>query len=89
MICRFYAVPPPGSLFFIMAAAIGAYSPVGGRDALVQAGALTRTQIRDLFGRHEQSGRIDHALQMLLRKGRARVEQRSTGGRPVEVWIPA
>ena len=28
MICRFYRVGPPGSLFFIMSAAIGAYSPV-------------------------------------------------------------
>lgn len=28
MICRFYGVGPPGSLFFIMAASIGAYSPV-------------------------------------------------------------
>lgn len=28
MVCRFYAVAPPGSLFFIMAASIGAYSPV-------------------------------------------------------------
>jgi uncharacterized membrane protein YccC len=28
MICRFYVMPPPGSLFFIMAASIGAYSPV-------------------------------------------------------------
>ena len=28
MVCRFYALPPPGSLFFIMAASIGAYSPV-------------------------------------------------------------
>ena len=27
MVCRFYGVSPPGSLFFIMAAAIGAYSP--------------------------------------------------------------
>ncbi|MDR3369502.1 FUSC family protein [Rhodoferax sp.] len=27
MVCRFYAVGPPGSLFFIMAAAIGAYAP--------------------------------------------------------------
>ncbi|MEW6372683.1 MAG: FUSC family protein [Pseudomonadota bacterium] len=27
MICRFYRVPPPGSLFFVMAASIGAYSP--------------------------------------------------------------
>jgi hypothetical protein len=41
MICRFYAAPPPGSLFFVMAAAIGAYSPAHGRNALVQVGALT------------------------------------------------
>ena len=40
MVCRFYAAPPPGSLFFVMAAAIGAYSPVHGRDALVQVGAV-------------------------------------------------
>lgn len=40
MICRFYAVPPPGGLFFVMAAAIGAYSPMHGRDALVQVGAV-------------------------------------------------
>jgi len=28
MVCRFYLLGPPGSLFFFMAAAIGAYSPV-------------------------------------------------------------
>lgn len=28
MICRFYLVGPPGSLFFIVAASIGAYSPI-------------------------------------------------------------
>jgi hypothetical protein len=28
MVCRFYAMGPPSSLFFIMAASIGAYSPV-------------------------------------------------------------
>lgn len=28
MVCRIYRIGPPGSLFFIMAAAIGAYSPV-------------------------------------------------------------
>ena len=28
MTCRFYGVGPPGSLFFIMAASIGAYSPI-------------------------------------------------------------
>lgn len=27
MVCRFYGLGPPGSLFFIMAASIGAYSP--------------------------------------------------------------
>ena len=27
MVCRFYGVGPPGSLFFVMAAAIGAYAP--------------------------------------------------------------
>ena len=57
-------------------------------DALAQNGSLTRTQIRDLFGRHEQSGRIDHALQTLLRRGRARCEPRQTSGRPTEVWLP-
>jgi uncharacterized membrane protein YccC len=40
MICRFYAAPPPGSLFFVMAAAIAAYSPAHGRAALVQVGAV-------------------------------------------------
>jgi hypothetical protein len=58
-------------------------------EAIVHNGALTRTQIRDLFGRHESSGRIDQALQMLLRRGRVRVEKLETGGRPVEVWVPA
>ncbi|MBS1144418.1 MAG: hypothetical protein H6R14_1824 [Proteobacteria bacterium] len=28
MLCRHFAVAPPGSLFFVMAAAIGAYSPI-------------------------------------------------------------
>lgn len=28
MVCKFYGMGPPGSLFFIMAAAIGAYTPV-------------------------------------------------------------
>ena len=28
MICRFYGLGPPGSLFFIMAASIGAYTPI-------------------------------------------------------------
>lgn len=40
MVVRFYAAPLPGSLFFVMAAAIGAYGTVDGRDALVQVGAV-------------------------------------------------
>lgn len=41
MICRFYAVAPPGSLFFVMATAIGAFSPVSGQGGLAQIGAFT------------------------------------------------
>lgn len=40
MVCRFYAVPPPGSLFFVMAAAIGAYTPSQGTAALAHVGLL-------------------------------------------------
>ncbi len=41
MVCRFYAVGPPGSLFFIMAAAIGAYSPVGVLQMPLMVGLIT------------------------------------------------
>ncbi|OIR00449.1 hypothetical protein GALL_175140 [mine drainage metagenome] len=41
MVCRFYAVGPPGSLFFIMAAAIGAYSPVAALQVPLLVGLLT------------------------------------------------
>ena len=54
--------------------------------ALRQNGEMTRTQIRDLFGRHERGERIDLALASLLAKGVARSELRQTGGRPVEYW---
>jgi hypothetical protein len=57
--------------------------------ALRQAGAegMTRTQISDLFGRNRSAGRIGAALALLMTNGRARVEMRQTGGRPVEVWL--
>lgn len=57
--------------------------------ALRQEGeeGLTRTQIRDLFGRHKRSDRIDSALALLATAGRARMVRRETGGRPVEVWV--
>ena len=57
--------------------------------ALRQAGAggMTRTAIRDLFGRHQTKDRIGASLGLLLRHGRARTEAKQTGGRPVEVWF--
>jgi hypothetical protein len=57
--------------------------------ALQQAGAagLTRTAIRDLFGRNRSADRIGAALALLMQKGRARGDMRETGGRPSEVWF--
>lgn len=56
-------------------------------DALRNQGELSRTDIRDLFGRHQSSGRLDNALGSLIATGKVRREQRATGGRPTEVWI--
>lgn len=64
-------------------------------DGIVNAlrgGAMTRTQIRDLFKRHQSSSRIDLALETLRKSGRVRVETKSSGpggGRPSEVWALA
>jgi uncharacterized membrane protein YccC len=41
MVCRFYALGPPGSLFFIMAAAIGAFTPVEFSEVPLRVGLLT------------------------------------------------
>ncbi|SEH43562.1 Fusaric acid resistance protein-like [Magnetospirillum fulvum] len=40
MICRYYRLGPPGSLFFIMAASIGAYSPVDILEVPMRVGLL-------------------------------------------------
>jgi hypothetical protein len=48
---------------------------------------MSRTAIRDLFGRHRSADRIGAALALLTTKGRARSESRETGGRPVEIWF--
>jgi hypothetical protein len=48
---------------------------------------LTRTQVRDLFGRHRTADRIGLALSTLERSGRAKMVQRDSGGRPIEVWV--
>jgi hypothetical protein len=47
---------------------------------------LTRTEIRDLFGRNLPAARLDHALGELLEHGRAHFEKETTGGRPTERW---
>jgi hypothetical protein len=59
--------------------------------ALRSAGAagLTRTAIRDLFGRNQSADRIGTALADLLTRGLARCEMRSTGGRAAETWFVA
>jgi hypothetical protein len=57
--------------------------------ALVQAGSagMTRTAIRDLFGRHRSGERIGMALSLLITNGRARMEEKTTAGRPSETWF--
>jgi hypothetical protein len=57
--------------------------------ALQRAGTtgMSRTAIRDLFGRHRSGDRIDTALALLSTKGRGRMEKKDTDGRPSEVWF--
>jgi hypothetical protein len=57
--------------------------------ALRQAGdsGMTRTQLRDLFGRNRSGDRIELALATLARYGKAKPITRNTGGRPAELWV--
>ena len=58
--------------------------------ALQQAGeaGMTRTQIRDLFGRHRNRAEIDAALALLAAIGKAKCAAGDvTGGRRAEVWM--
>jgi hypothetical protein len=50
---------------------------------------MTRTEIRDYFGRNQKSERVNRALTLLLKSGRIRREVAPTGGRPVERWFLA
>jgi hypothetical protein len=58
------------------------------REALQGAGAegMTRTQIRDVLGRHSSLDRITNALAQLAAMGIASSEVVSTEGRPIELW---
>jgi hypothetical protein len=57
--------------------------------ALQQAGSkgMTRTAIRDLFGRHQSVDRVNAALALLASTGRAAERTEATGGRPSETWF--
>jgi hypothetical protein len=58
------------------------------REALQSAGAdgLTRTQIRDLLGRHASTDRITQALRQLAALRLASSQTVSTEGRSIELW---
>ena len=73
---------------FIFGSALG--DPVA--DQLLSAlrdqpEGLTRTQIRDLFGRHLHAGDLDRAFRVLSERGLVRRRQEESGGRPVERWF--
>lgn len=53
------------------------------------AEGMTRTQIRDLFGRNRKATELERALGALLDAGRARSETTMTDGRPEERWFRA
>lgn len=50
------------------------------------SGGMSRTDIRDLFKRHQPAERIGAALELLQRRGLAQCEKIETAGRPSEVW---
>jgi hypothetical protein len=50
-------------------------------------GGMSRTEIRDLFGRHKNADRIDQALALLLKLDCVRRVRQDTGGRPTERWF--
>jgi hypothetical protein len=65
--------------------------PVADRicEALDSAGinGLTRTQIRDLLGRHSSADRIAQGLKQLVALGIATRRMMSTDGRSIELWV--
>lgn len=50
------------------------------------ADGLTRTQLRDLFGRNQPAARIDAALAALASNQRVSRHRTPTAGRPAEIW---
>ncbi|HEX5314978.1 MAG TPA: DUF3987 domain-containing protein [Gammaproteobacteria bacterium] len=52
----------------------------------LQGAPKTRTELRDLFGRHCSATQIGRALTLLEEQGRAQHQEIGTGGRPAEIW---
>jgi hypothetical protein len=48
---------------------------------------MTRTEIRDWFGRNRKGHEIDRGLSVLARQRLARKEMSQSGGRPIERWL--
>ena len=48
---------------------------------------MTRTEIRDWFGRNRKAHEIDRGLGVLAKQGLARKEDSLSGGRPIERWF--
>jgi len=60
-------------------------------DRILQAaresdGGLSRTEIRDIFSRHVNEGRIERALSLLERNRMTKMVKEASGGRPIEKW---
>jgi hypothetical protein len=80
------------SAVYIWGEALGDPVADGIMRALRQAGAAgrTRTELRDLFGRHRDSEDIDRALAALAAASKAtHIKRADTGGRPAELWFAA
>ena len=54
---------------------------------LASNGALTRTEISNLFGRHASADRIDRAVAQIVGAGIATLKRTDSGGRPTERLI--
>lgn len=48
---------------------------------------MTRTEIRDWFGRNRKAYEIDRGLTLLAKQGLARMQEEQSGGRPIERWF--
>jgi hypothetical protein len=56
------------------------------RALWARPGGMTRTDIRELFGRHRSSAPTSRALTRLVEGGLAKGEMEGTTGRPAERW---